>query len=226
MSTYTTELRYVCESLIGLQNSVDRASVDDVIRQASPILFNFPYPIFDATHKAELQEKIIRHYWTREIGQETVGAFRLRLQVKMSEIMPYYNKLYEAMASDFDLMGDTNYQRVHNETGNNKTDGTHTSQNSGGVTSTGRYLDTPQGNIEVLDDGYLTNASKTETSDNSKNTMSVDDTTTHQVDRTETVKGKVGSLSYGRLLQELKDGILNVDMMVIVALEPLFMQIW
>lgn len=226
MSSYTTQLRYVCESLIGLHKSVDRPSVDSVIKQASPILFGFPYPIYDETHRDELQEKIIRHYWTREIGQETVGAFRLRLQVKMTEIMPYYNKLYEAMASDFDVMGDTNYVRSHEEDGNDHIGGEHTSQNSGGVQATGRFLDTPQGNIEVLDDGYLTSASKSETIDNTKNIMTLNDDTHHNLKRKETVKGKVGSLSYGKLLQELKNGILNVDMMIIEALEPLFMGLW
>ena len=35
------------------------------------------------------------HYYTREIGFETVGLWKLKLQTKLNEIMPYYNKLYE-----------------------------------------------------------------------------------------------------------------------------------
>ena len=33
------------------------------------------YPIYDENHRAELNEKIIRHYALREIGQETAQQF-------------------------------------------------------------------------------------------------------------------------------------------------------
>ena len=74
MSKYTTELRYLIQSGfdLGLRN----------------------YPIFDENYRSKLNEKILNHYYMREIGFETAGLFKRYLNVKMEEIMPYYNQMY------------------------------------------------------------------------------------------------------------------------------------
>ena len=43
------------------------------------------YPIFDESHRAELNRKIVNHFWNREIGQETVSLFRLQLRRRLDE---------------------------------------------------------------------------------------------------------------------------------------------
>ncbi len=60
------------------------------------------YPIFDENHRAILNDKIIAHYYFREIGQETPSRFAFNLRRKMNEIMPYYNKLYESELIKYD----------------------------------------------------------------------------------------------------------------------------
>lgn len=60
------------------------------------------YPIFDETYRATLNKKIIDHYYTREIGAETPALFKLWLNRKMNEIMPYYNKVYQTELIEFD----------------------------------------------------------------------------------------------------------------------------
>lgn len=52
------------------------------------------YPIYDESHRAELNRKICDHFYMREIGAETVALFRLFVRRTMQEIMPYYNELY------------------------------------------------------------------------------------------------------------------------------------
>ena len=47
MSKYTTELRFICETYAGLDESVGGDSVENVITNALPKLFNFSFPIFD-----------------------------------------------------------------------------------------------------------------------------------------------------------------------------------
>ena len=96
MSKYTTELRFICESKTGHDSSVGYNSTADVIEEAAPIIFDFDYPIFDENYKLPLETKIIRHFYTREICEETYGLWKLRLEDRMNMIMPYYNKLYEA----------------------------------------------------------------------------------------------------------------------------------
>ena len=96
MSKYTTEVRYICEKYAGKDVSVDYNKVDEVIDAARPFIFDFNYPIFDNAYKPGLERKILKHFYTREIGAETVGLWKLFLNRKMNEIMPYYNQRYES----------------------------------------------------------------------------------------------------------------------------------
>lgn len=60
------------------------------------------YPIWNEEYRKYLNQKIIDHYYFREIGQETPDRFNFFLRRKMNEIMPYYNKLYESELIQFD----------------------------------------------------------------------------------------------------------------------------
>ena len=106
MSKYTTEVRFLCESLTGHDESEDYSSIDEIIEDALPIIFSFDFPIFDEEYREVLETKILRHYYTREIGCETYGLWKLRLQTKLNEIMPYYNKLYESELLKYDPLRD------------------------------------------------------------------------------------------------------------------------
>lgn len=52
------------------------------------------YPIFDEGYRDTLNDRIINHFWYREIAHETVDVWLRRLKVRMNEIMPYFNKWY------------------------------------------------------------------------------------------------------------------------------------
>lgn len=106
MSKYTTELRYICESLSGLTESKGYNNINDVIANSRQRLFDFNYPIFDETYRSVLETKIIKHFYTREIGEETFGLWKLRLDDKLNLIMPYYNKLYESELLKFNPLYD------------------------------------------------------------------------------------------------------------------------
>ena len=185
MSKYTTEVRFICETAAGLTESVGYNSIDEVLDSARASVFDFDFPIFDESYRAVLENKILKHYYTREIGAETVGLWKLWLNTRLNEIMPYYNKLYESELIKFNPMYDvdltTDYQKVDNGT-NNKT-GSYSE--SGSFSETGNitenndtsesfsttntktdkndhwdyYSDTPQGGVNGLaDNTYLTNA--------------------------------------------------------------------
>ena len=122
MSKYTTELRYICETntshpIVG--NGFN--NVAEIINSSHTNIFNFDYPIFDNRYRSVLEKKILLHYYTREISEETVGLWKLRLCDKLNLIMPYYNQLYESALIDFDPLVDVNYTRHKklDKTGNN-----------------------------------------------------------------------------------------------------------
>lgn len=52
------------------------------------------YPIWKEEYRKELNDKIIHHFYYREIGCETIAQFCDRFLWTMEEIMPKYNKMF------------------------------------------------------------------------------------------------------------------------------------
>lgn len=129
MSKYTTEVRYICEVSAGLTESTNYTGVEDVIEKALPIIFDFYFPIFDENYRSVLETKILKHFYTREIGLETVGLWKLKLNTKLNEIMPYFNQLYSSQLYAFNPFYDVDLTRKHKIDGNEKRD-TNTTSNT------------------------------------------------------------------------------------------------
>ena len=117
MSRFTTEVRYICETMAGYDESQGYARVEDIIEEVAPDIFG-DFPIYDEAYRLPLEVKILRHYYTREISEETVGLWKLRLNDMMNIIMPYYNKLYNSELLKFNPFYDVDltrdYQRKDN----------------------------------------------------------------------------------------------------------------
>lgn len=114
MAKYTTEIRSICEHYAGLTESTGFEDVDEIIEKSRSKIFQ-NYPIFNENHRAELEHKILKHYYMREIGFETVGLFKLFLNERMAEIMPYYNKLYESETFEFDPFKNVDLWNTHEQ---------------------------------------------------------------------------------------------------------------
>lgn len=136
MSKYTTELRFICEHDAGLYESAGYNNVNEILQACHSHVFSFEYPIFDEAYRSVLEIKILKHFYTQEICAETVGLWKLFLDARMNEIMPYYNKLYESELLKFNPLYDTDYTRTSesegNKTGEENTD--NTIKHSGSVT--------------------------------------------------------------------------------------------
>lgn len=113
MSKYTTEVRFICETAAGLKASVGYDDVDGVISKAIPSVFSFSFPIFDETYRETLETKILKHYYTREIAFESVGLWKLKLDTRLNEIMPYYNQLYSSTLLEFNPLYDVDLTTDH-----------------------------------------------------------------------------------------------------------------
>lgn len=113
MSKYTTQVRFICETAAGLRESEGQTSIKQIIAAAIPSVFDFDFPIFDESYRNVLETKILKHYYTREIGLETVGLWKLKLETKLNEIMPYYNKLYKSELLEFNPFYDVDLTRDH-----------------------------------------------------------------------------------------------------------------
>lgn len=133
MSKYTTEVRFICETASGETESKGFTSINKILEKSAPKVFDFDFPIFDEEYRLPLEVKILRTYYTREICEETVGLWKLRLQTKLCNIMPYYNQLYKSALLEFDVFSDVDYTEVIDGTIHNNLKKTINFANLGGV---------------------------------------------------------------------------------------------
>ena len=141
MAQYTTEVRSICEHYADLQESAGYNSIDSIIEKSAPKIFSFDFPLFDENYRLALEKKILRHYYTREIGDETVGLWKLRLETRLNEIMPYYNQLYKSTLYEFNPFYDVDTVRSH-QTKNDGTTTTNSNQDyAGNIKGSGSTTD-------------------------------------------------------------------------------------
>ena len=179
MSKYTTEVRFICESKAGLGESAGCDNVDDIVSKSWNKIFTSKAVFFDEEYRSVLCQKILKHYYLMEIGTETVGIWKLWMNTRLEEIMPFYNQLYKSALIEFNPLYDVDLKRTHNRkidsskqddgtsqsvsTGESSESGTSSDTNSGSSSNTKKdlYSDTPQGAITGLEnENYLTNARK------------------------------------------------------------------
>lgn len=276
-------------------------TVDDCIEATQDYIFDFAYPIFDyvpsvstsipnwatpcpvsnkTTYQKYLEKKILKSYYMREIGFETLGQFKLHLNARLNEIMPYYNRLYltiqNEIINNINPFHDVNYTTIKNFGDKVITDSMESTKNQslnkiGGESGTGsttksgsknqnstedyidKYSDTPQGSGGVgvgnLENGYLTNARITNTTDNKTNSYGESDSSDYSRNYNEdssnnrydssnkmrnensridsiTVEGKRSLKTYSSMLEEYRGTFINIDVQVINQLESLFMGLW
>lgn len=208
MSKYTTELRYICESLAGLTESSPYSDTESIISQAVNLLFDINIPTLNnaavfnmKTEYPQLCKKILYHYYMREIGAETVGLWRLYLKSKLLEIMPYYHNLYKSIDLNYDILNDTdltitednndNYAETSGAVINDNSQTTTNGGNNASSVSSGEtnsnsqtkqlFSDTPQGGLTGIEgEKYLTNATLNSGNDKNTNTSNSSTEGTYQ----------------------------------------------
>lgn len=231
MSKYTTQLRYICEEKAGLLEST--GDYNKVIAESWNKIVKPETVLFDPNYAAVLYPKILKHYYFDEIAHETVAHFIFRLNTKLDEILPYYNQLYRSALIDFDPLGDTDYTITGNREDNNTFDSTRTDNLVNSVTNRSKDLrsDTPQGTIENVDINnnlYITEAVINDGIVNNENrgTQKHADKIHNLNDYYEHVTGKRGGISNAEALLKFRETFINIDMMVINELRPLFMGVY
>lgn len=210
MSQYTTEVRWIVESL-----TPNNGSLYDRIRLAAPKIFSFQFPIWVESYRIELESKILLHYITREIAYETVGLWKLKLQARLNVIMPYYIELYNTTKKSYDYLTDTDIQETYEYKKDAEFESTGEESTKGNTLAS----DLPQANYAGKD--YATDLSESSSSANTRNTSS--ENTTDSYNRTR--KGLSGR-SKTELLVEYRNAILNIDEQIIEELADLFMGLY
>ena len=156
--------------------------------------------------KEKLADKIINHFYTREIGLETPALFKLKLKAMMNEIMEEYLPVIYSTAIEYDPLINVNYSETY--MGNDSTTGSGLSVSS----------DTPQGEIdkdEILAGKYASSTGANES------------TATGTQSYTKHVEGNSGvSATAQRMIMQYRENIRTTTKDIIDKLEPLFMGIY
>ena len=177
MSKYTTELRYICEQYCidhypetYTEDNIDSFSPYDIATVVATDGYLTKYgqsdfSIYDETYRIPLMIKFIMYYYTREIGEETFGLWKLRIRSWFDMIMPYYNELYRSILFEYNPLYTENLTTALSGTKDSRgstTDSesqTNTKQTAGNNSRSGSdsrvndnsnwnlYSDTPQGGI-------------------------------------------------------------------------------
>ena len=119
----------ILESIVNFDKE-DKTKIKDLAKSGRETIFNFTYPLSTKVVKEDFECMILNHFIMRRIGFETVTAFRIQLNVKLNEIMPMYNKMFD-MLDGWDIFNDgEKVTRDVTDSRNIKTTSESTTENS------------------------------------------------------------------------------------------------
>ena len=131
----------------------EQTKISDLASAGRSDIFDFDYPLSTNIDKEDFEVMILNHFLMRRIGYDTLNAFKIALNVKLNEVMPIYNKMFD-MLEGWDLFSDgERVSRAASDFGTNTLNNTTSSNNS----SDRRYSDTPQNQLaDVRNGSYIT----------------------------------------------------------------------
>ena len=143
-------------TLYVIMNSIANYGVEDKTKSRNLALkthekiFDFDYPLSNEIDKTSFECQILNHYIMRRIGYETFNTFKIFLENKLNEIMPFYNILFDSL-SKYNLFNDGEVI-----TRNRQDNGTTSLNSTNEVKS--KFSEYPMNQLSDIDDGkYVTN---------------------------------------------------------------------
>lgn len=172
--------------------------------------------------KDQLAERILDHYFTREIGTDAIGQFMMFIKASMREIMETYAPIIYSASIKYDPLVNVNYSEIYAGTSDNNSNSSSTSNGSGLTVNS----DTPQGQInksDILKGKYASSTGANET----ENTINDQSRQNGSQNYIKTIKGNSGvSATSQAMIKQYRDVIRAVNTEIIYELEHLFMGIY
>lgn len=215
------------ESLVNY-GKTDKTKIKNLAKESRNYIFDFDYPLSDKVNKEKFETIILNHFILRRIGFETFTSFQIQLNVKLNEIMPLYNKMFESL-DGWNLFNDgeiVERDLKDNRTIENNTSANNKLNNKSETIADLRYSDTPQNQLENLRNGsYVTDANYNKNNDTSESigestakTNTKDDNVLH-----ETIKRSPADKI--AIYKEFQDNLKSIYNMIFKDLECLFYQL-
>ena len=148
-------------TLYAIMNSIvnfgkeDKTKIKNLALESRTTIFDFDYPLSDKINKSDFECMILNHFMMRRIGFETFTPFQIQLNVKLNEIMPIYNKMFDVLENWNIFEDGETYIRSTVDFGTSES---NNSVESNSTTNTinksdRRHSDTPQNQLENIKDG-------------------------------------------------------------------------
>ena len=202
--------------------------IKDLAKLGRAMFFDFEYTLTNKITKEQFETMILNHFLMRRIGYETVTAFNIALSVKINEIMPKYNILFNALDGwEIFNSGETTTRTMTDNTiSESESTVSATNSNSSSNTTDNRFSNTPQNAIQDVQAGkYVseytytnTNMHDTGTSSSTAGNSGEDNKTVNET-ITKTPADKI------KVYTEFVKNYNNIFSMIFEDLEPLFYQI-
>ena len=182
-----------------------KVKINKLAEEGRGMFFDFDYPLTTNLTKKDFECMILNHFLMRRIGYDTVTAFKIALSVKLNEIMPKYNILFDSI-HNWNLFNDGEViSRTVNAIINNSGNGSNISDR--------RYSDTPQNQLSDIRDGsYVTDYNY------DTDTSTTQQSGTEARNETETRSNSDKITLYNTFSRE----VTNVYTLIFKELEPLF----
>lgn len=153
----------ILESIVNYGKD-EKTKIKNLAKEGRTTIFDFDYPLTSNINKEDFETMILNHFLMRRIGFETVTAFRIQLNVKLNEIMPLYNKMFDAL-ENWNIFNDGETtkrygtdNRTIEATGETENTLENESTTNSSETSDRRNSELPQDQLELLRDGsYVSN---------------------------------------------------------------------
>lgn len=216
--------------------SPETVKIKDLAKEGRSKIFNFDYELTDKLNREKFECMILNHFMMRRIGFQTLTAFQLQLNVKLNEILPIYNKMFESI-DGWNLFEDgekTTHTITDTKTSENETSGNNTLNNSSSTSSENtsdlRNSMMPQNRINDVKNGsYMTeynyntdNASTTDTSESRGTSSGTSKTEDIHTLSEEWIKSPADKIA---IYKEFQDNIKSIYGMIFKDLECLFYQL-
>lgn len=220
-------------SIVNYDSEV-KTKISDLAKIGRTEIFDFEYPLTNNMTKEFFETQILNHYMMRRIGFETMTAFKLQLNCKLNEIMPVYNRMFDAL-EDWNIFDSEVTERIGEDIGNSEsTSNSNTkmvtaSSTSSSGTEDRRRSDTPQSELENVRDGsYVTNYEYNQNSNNSND--SSDSTGTNESSGTnkdhknysETIRRSPTASEKIAIYNQMQTNIFSIFRLIYNELDSLF----
>lgn len=217
----------ILESIVNYGKD-DKTKIKDLAKEGRYKIFDFDYPLSDKVSKEKFETMILNHYMQRRIGFDTMTAFKIQLNVKLNDIMPIYNKMFDAL-DGWNIFNDgekTNRYGTDNREILSSSESELANQSTSETTSDRRMSDTPQNELSNVRDGkyiteynYDTNNGTDSSTSNGTNTSDTNDDRTYNEIVEKSAPNKI------EILKQMQSDIKSIYSLIFDDLDDLFYSI-